>query len=139
MKTVFNAKTFFSALFTFLVIAACSDNEDTPTMDVSSSSVTILATGGETSIEITTNQSEWNASHPTTDTWCTLKKEGNTLIISAPANEAVTPRSTKVIVTAGTGTNATTQEIAVQQNAATPYLEIEGTTPVAINAAGDAV
>ena len=139
MKTVFNAKTFFSALFTFLVVAACSDNEDTPTMDVSSSSVTILATGGETSIEITTNQSEWNASHPTTDTWCTLKKEGNTLIISAPANEAVTPRSTKVIVTAGTGTNATTQEIAVQQNAATPYLEIEGTTPVAINAAGDAV
>lgn len=139
MKTVCKAKIFFSALLALLVFVSCSDDEDTPTMELSTSSVTFQATGGEESVAITTNQSEWNATRPMTDTWCILKVDGNNLRISTSANETVFSRSTKITVVAGNGTNAKTQEITVLQNAATPYIKIEGTTPVAINGAGEAV
>lgn len=130
---------FFSALLALCVIAACDDkDDDTPTMTISSNSVTIQATGGEESVEITTNQAEWNATHPELDSWCTLKKEGNVLKISATANETIIPRSTLITVTAGVGIDAKTQEIKVNQIAAEPYLEIAN-TPVELDAAGTAV
>lgn len=130
---------FFSALLALCVITGCDDkDDDAPAMTVSSNSVTILAAGGEESIEITTNQSEWAASRPELDSWCTLKTNGNTLKISASANETITSRSTKVTVTAGVGSNAKTQEINVTQKAADPSLEITG-TPVNLDAAGTAV
>lgn len=130
---------FFSALLALCVITGCDDkDDDAPAITVSSNSVTILAAGGEESIEITTNQSEWTATRPELDSWCTLKTNGNTLKISASANETITPRSTMVTVTAGVGSNAKTQEITVTQKAADPSLEITG-TPVHLDAAGTAV
>lgn len=49
---------FLSALLALCVITGCDDkDDDAPAITVSSNSVTILATGGEESIEITpTNQ-----------------------------------------------------------------------------------
>lgn len=133
------AHFFFSALLALCVITSCDDkDDDAPAMTVSSNSVTILAAGGEESIEITTNQTEWTAKRPDLDNWCTLKINGNTLKISASANETITSRSTLVTVTAGVGTNAKTQEITVTQKAADPSLEITG-TPVHLDAAGTAV
>lgn len=130
---------FFSALLALCVITSCGDkDDDAPAMTVSSNSVTILAAGGEESIEINTNQSEWTATRPELDSWCTLKMNGNTLKISASTNETITSRSTLVTVTAGIGTNAKIQEIKVTQKAADPSLEITG-TPVALDAAGTAV
>lgn len=130
---------FFSALLALCVITGCDDkDDDAPAMTVSSNSVTIPATGGEESIEITTNQSEWSATRPELDSWCTLKTNGNALKISASANETITPRSTMVTVTAGVGSNAKTQEITVTQKAAAPSLEITG-TPVHLDAAGTAI
>ena len=130
---------FFSALLALCVITSCGDkDDDAPAMTVSSNSVTILAAGGEESIEINTNQSEWTATRPELDSWCTLKMNGNTLKISASTNETITSRSTLVTVTAGIGTNAKVQEIKVTQKAADPSLEITG-TPVALDAAGTAV
>jgi hypothetical protein len=44
---------FFSALLALCVITSCGDkDDDAPAMTVSSNSVTILAAGGEESIEI---------------------------------------------------------------------------------------
>lgn len=130
---------FFSALLALCVITGCDDkDDDAPAMAVSSNSVTISAAGGEESIEINTNQSEWTAIRPELDSWCTLKTNANTLKISASANETITSRSTKVTVTAGAGSNAKTQEITVTQKAADPSLEITG-TPVNLDAAGTAV
>lgn len=130
---------FFSALLALCVITGCDDkDDDAPAMTVSSNSVTIPAAGGEESIEITTNQSEWSATRPELDSWCTLKTNGNALKISASANETITPRSTMVTVTAGVGSNAKTQEITVTQKAAAPSLEITG-TPVHLDAAGTAI
>ncbi len=107
---------FFNVLLALCVITGCDDkDDDAPVMAVSSNSVTILATGGEESIEITTNQSEWTATRPELDSWCILKTNGNTLKISASVNETITPRSTTVTVTAGVGSNAKTQEITVTQ------------------------
>lgn len=130
---------FFSALLALCVITGCDDkDDDAPAMAVSSNSVTISAAGGEESIEINTNQSEWTAIRPELDSWCTLKTNANTLKVSASANETITSRSTKVTVTAGAGSNAKTQEITVTQKAADPSLEITG-TPVNLDAAGTAV
>jgi uncharacterized protein (TIGR02145 family) len=130
---------FLSALLALCVITGCDDkDDDAPAITVSSNSVTILATGGEESIEITTNQSEWTATRPELDSWCTLKTNGNALKISASANETITPRSTMITVTAGVGSNAKTQEITVTQKAADPSLEITG-TPVHLDAAGTAI
>lgn len=130
----------YSFLSMFLVLSmfiSCSDDKEaTPMMSVSSQSVTLAASGEEKLVEITTNQPEWKATRPELDNWCTLKMEGNLLKISAPKNETITSRSTRVTVVSG---NTQPQEITVIQLPSDPFLNIVGDTPVNIDAAGTAI
>lgn len=133
MKKKYYVSFSISALFVLCLFAGCSDKDDAPTMTASTNSVTILATGEEQSVEIATNQTDWDATCPASDSWCMLKKDGNKLKISATINEAVTTRSTLITIVSGT---AQPQEIKVIQSAATPYLTFTGNTPIQLDGAG---
>lgn len=134
------------ALFALAAFVGCSDDDDpkveAPTLKLSVNAVTISADGTASVVDVTTNQTSWKASRPETDTWCVLKQEDNKLSVSATVNEALTARTTKVTVVAGTGTDAKTEEITVTQSAANAYLTVEGLeagTPIRLDAAGTAI
>ncbi len=134
------------ALFALAAFVGCSDDDDpkveAPTLKLSVNAVTISADGTASVVDVATNQTSWKASRPDADTWCVLKQEDNKLSVSATVNEALTARTTKVTVVAGTGTDAKTEEITVTQSAANAYLTVEGLeagTPIRLDAAGTAI
>lgn len=71
------------------------------TLSVSPSSLSVPASGGTSSVSVTTNSSTWSATSGAN--WCTTSKSGNTLSISASANTG-SRRTTTITITDGNNT-----------------------------------
>lgn len=76
----------------------------TSSITVSPSSVSLQASGGTSSVSVTTNSSIWSATSGAN--WCTTNKSGNTLSISASANTG-SRRTTTITITDGNNNTAT--------------------------------
>ena len=84
-----------------------------PVISASSSSLALDAQGTANSVVVTTNQSSWNVS--SSESWCKVEKNANSLVVSASMNTASTSRSAKVTLTAGPEGHVATATITVTQ------------------------
>ncbi|WP_418502281.1 SUMF1/EgtB/PvdO family nonheme iron enzyme [Flagellimonas sp.] len=84
-----------------------------PSLEISTNLVNFTAQGGEGTIAILTNQSEWMAS--TESDWLTLEQDGATLIITAEENSEQESRETEILLAAGLAPYTATAVLLVNQ------------------------
>lgn len=74
--------------------------EQSVTLSVEPTSVTINAKGEALTVKVTTNAEKWTAAVEEKDSWCILEQKAGTLVISAQENTSVESRAVDVIVSA---------------------------------------
>lgn len=80
--------------------ASCSSDEVVePTLKLSEHTIMMAKNGSETTIEVTSNQTTWNAI-PNTE-WIELTKSGTTLAVKAHENPSTVARKAEVTIVAG--------------------------------------
>lgn len=103
MKTKLNYLLWLLA-FIPLAFTACDDDEtiiEDTTIQPSVASVSFTKDGGDQSITITTNATQWVATSPVEGTWLTLTVNGNQLGVKAAANTGSADRKSFILINAG--------------------------------------
>lgn len=86
---------------------------DEPSLEISTNLLNFTALGGEGTIDVITNQSEWMAT--TESDWLTLEQDGTTLIITAGENSGQDARETEILLAAGLAPYTATAVLLVNQ------------------------
>ncbi|KAA6345071.1 hypothetical protein EZS27_007337 [termite gut metagenome] len=125
-KHVFFWKVLVGVLPFLFLGAACDSTSDDPApylrISKGNEAIALSAEGSSQTIGIETNTTEWvvTVSAEGKD-WCTVKKEGENLVISVVKNEGVSDRSAKVTVSV----QNIVVTITVTQSGTTPFLQID--------------
>lgn len=116
-KSLFSILTLLSVLF----VASCSDDCDyeEPTLDVSTTQITLSNSSMDQTIAITTNQTKWVATSPAEGEWLMLEKQGSNLTVRAMENLLVEERVSYIFINAG----GAAEKVMVTQSAADIVLE----------------
>ena len=103
MKTKFYLLAGLLTLLPFL-FSSCDDDEvliDDITIETSLQSVNFTKDGGQQSITITTNATDWIATSPLESSWLTLTQNGQQLDVTATANTEGIDRKGYILINAG--------------------------------------
>lgn len=92
----------FLILIGIIGIISCKDNEESPSLEVLTQSLSFPTEGGTKSVEVKTNVSGWFVSLPKGQTWLKAKKNGSVVEITAERNLQHGERSANIKVKAGT-------------------------------------
>lgn len=110
-----------------LFLSACKSNSDIeePTLELSTSTLTLKQEASEQTLTVQTNKEHWSAFSPTEGRggWLTLRQEGQTLRVSAQANNGAEERSAVILVSAG----GLQRRVDVRQAASTTIIELTTT------------
>lgn len=80
------------------------------------------AAAGRQVLVVMTNQPDWEATVPSTASWCHAEKSGSNLTLQVDANEGETGRRCELLLTAGSGSGMLKQSITVVQMGKTAEL-----------------
>ena len=116
-KSLFSILMLLSVLF----VASCSDDNDyvEPTLEVSTTQVTLTSGSMDQTIAITTNQTKWIATSPAEGEWLMLEQQGSNLVVRAMENLVVEERVSYIFISAG----GAAEKVMVKQSAADIVLE----------------
>lgn len=129
MKIVMNTIIFKLSQVAIVILLcglfSCNNKEDVDgmpdtTLDVESTKVEFSPTGESKVVEIKTNSSEWNATRPEADGWCSLSLSDKILTIKTEPNTTDAARTTKITVTAGKSTPIVIDVLQKAKGAAVP-------------------
>lgn len=114
------ATSLFVGLLFLLACKSSSDIEE-PTLELSTSTLTLNKEASEQTLTVQTNKESWTAFSPTEGKggWLTLRQEGTTLRVSAQANNEGQERTTVILVNAG----GLQRRVDVRQAASTAVIE----------------
>lgn len=106
-----------TAVTTVKVIQFGSD----PALDVSDLGA-FSSEGGRQTLVVMTNQADWDATVPSTATWCRVEKSAATLIVQVDSNTLTSGRRCEILLTAGSGSDILRRTVSVVQLGSTPEL-----------------
>ncbi|KAA6345070.1 hypothetical protein EZS27_007336 [termite gut metagenome] len=126
-KHVFFWKSLVGILPFLFLGTACDSASDDPEpylrISAENQAITLSAEEASQTIEIETNTSEWAVSVSAEGKdWCTVKKDGESILVSVGKNEGVDDRSATLTVRV----RNIEVKITVTQSGTTPVLQIEG-------------